>query len=56
LGLHPEIKPMFLANFLYTFEINIRASIILGYVGAGGYGYELNERITASSMTGSAAC
>jgi phosphonate transport system permease protein len=47
LGLHPEIKPMFFANFLYTFEINIRASIILGYVGAGGYGYELNERITA---------
>jgi phosphonate transport system permease protein len=47
LGLHPEIKPMFLANFLYTFEINIRASIILGYVGAGGYGYELEQRITA---------
>jgi len=47
LGLHPEIKPMFLANFLYTFEINIRASIILGYVGAGGYGYELSTRITA---------
>jgi phosphonate transport system permease protein len=47
LGLHPEIKPMFLANFLYTFEINIRASIILGYVGAGGYGYELEQRISS---------
>jgi phosphonate transport system permease protein len=34
---------MFLANFLYTFEINIRASIILGYVGAGGYGYTLES-------------
>lgn len=44
-GLRPEIKPMFLANFLYTFEINIRASVVLGYVGAGGFGYELNERI-----------
>jgi phosphonate transport system permease protein len=45
LGLHPEIKPMFLANFLYTFEINIRASIILGYVGAGGYGLTLEKCI-----------
>ena len=45
LGLHPEIKPMFFANFLYTFEINIRASVILGYVGAGGYGYTMKECI-----------
>lgn len=45
LGLHPEIKPMFLANFLYTFEINIRASVILGYVGAGGFGYELQRQV-----------
>lgn len=43
LGLHPEIKPMFFANFLYTFEINIRASVILGYVGAGGFGEELSD-------------
>lgn len=47
LSLHPEIKPMFLANFLYTFEINIRASVILGYVGAGGFGYEMEQRIEA---------
>ncbi len=42
LGLHPSIKPMFFANLLYTFEINIRASVILGYVGAGGYGLQLD--------------
>lgn len=42
LGLHPSIKPMFFANLLYTFEINIRASVILGYVGAGGYGMDIN--------------
>lgn len=45
LGLHPEIKPVFFANFLYTFEINIRASVVLGYVGAGGFGYEMEQRI-----------
>lgn len=47
MSLHPEIKPMFFANFLYTFEINIRASVILGYVGAGGFGYEMEQRIEA---------
>lgn len=43
LGLHPEVKPMFLSNFLYTLEINIRASMILGYVGAGGFGQLLKN-------------
>lgn len=33
LGLHPEVKPMFFAYWLYTLEINIRASVILSYVG-----------------------
>lgn len=37
LGLHPEVKPMFFAYFIYTLEINIRASIILYYVGFEGY-------------------
>jgi phosphonate transport system permease protein len=49
LGLHPEIKPMFFTNFLYTFEINIRASVILGYVGAGGFGYLLKECLALES-------
>lgn len=43
LGIHPQVQPMFFANVLYTFEINIRASVILGYVGAGGYGYALKN-------------
>lgn len=38
LGLAPSVMPMFLSNFLYTLEINIRASMILGYVGCGGFG------------------
>ena len=43
LGIHPQVQPMFFANVLYTFEINILASVILGYVGAGGYGYALKN-------------
>lgn len=36
LSLHPEIKPMFFAYFIYTLEINIRAAVILSYAGVGG--------------------
>jgi phosphonate transport system permease protein len=27
---------------LFRFEVNVRASVLLGAVGAGGIGYELN--------------
>ncbi len=33
LGLHPEVKPMFFAYAIYVLEINIRASVVLSYVG-----------------------
>ncbi len=41
----PEILPAFLTNALYLFETNVRHSSILGYVGAGGIGLILNEKI-----------
>ena len=41
----PQILPVYLSHSLYCFEMNIRASAILGYVGAGGLGITLNERI-----------
>ena len=34
----PQVMPNFLSYFLYIFELCIRASIILGLVGAGGVG------------------
>ena len=34
----PQILPNFTAYFLYIFELCIRASVILGLVGAGGVG------------------
>ena len=41
----PQILPVYLSHSLYCFELNIRASAILGYVGAGGLGITINERI-----------
>ena len=41
----PQILPTYLSHCLYCFEMNIRAASILGYVGAGGLGLLINERI-----------
>lgn len=45
-SIFPQIVPVFLSNIVYTFEINIRASVILGYVNAGGIGKEINESLS----------
>jgi len=42
----PQILPTYLSHCLYSFEINIRAASILGYVGAGGLGILIQERIS----------
>jgi phosphonate transport system permease protein len=34
----PQVLPNYIAYSLYTFELNIRASAVLGIVGAGGIG------------------
>jgi phosphonate transport system permease protein len=41
LGVIPQVAPNWLSYALLRFEINIRASSILGFVGAGGIGYDL---------------
>ncbi len=44
LGLRPSIKPMFFANMLYVFEMNIRGSLILGYAGIiDSLGYKISD-------------
>jgi phosphonate transport system permease protein len=37
----PQVLPSLIANTLYRFEVNIRMSIFLGVVGAGGIGFNL---------------
>ena len=42
----PYVAPGYLSNALYMLETNVRHSAILGYVGAGGVGLVLNEKIS----------
>ena len=46
LGVIPQVAPNYLSYTLLRFEINIRASAILGFVGAGGIGYELKNAMS----------
>jgi len=41
LGIVPQVMPNWLSYTLLRFEINVRASAILGFVGSGGIGYDL---------------
>ncbi len=42
-GVLPQVLPLFVSYTLYRFEINFRVSIILGFVGAGGVGFLIQE-------------
>jgi len=44
-GIIPQAMPNIVAYWLYRFEINIRASAVLGIVGAGGIGAEIVARL-----------
>jgi phosphonate transport system permease protein len=46
LGVVPQVAPNWLSYALLRFEINIRASAILGFVGAGGLGYDLRNAMS----------
>ena len=44
-GVLPQVLPNYLSYFMLRLEINVRASAILGFVGAGGIGIELRRTI-----------
>jgi phosphonate transport system permease protein len=44
-SVYPQVLPSYLAFSLYVFELNIRASTVIGIVGAGGIGNVLNTQI-----------
>jgi phosphonate transport system permease protein len=44
-GVIPQVLPNYLSYFMLRLEINVRASAILGFVGAGGIGTELRRTI-----------
>jgi phosphonate transport system permease protein len=41
-GMWPQALPHLTAYTLYSFECCVRAAAVLGFVGAGGIGYEIN--------------
>jgi len=55
-GVLPQVMPEIIAFWLYRFEINIRASAVLGVVGAGGIGFALSQTIAFHryALTGTA--
>ena len=42
-GVVPQIMPSFMGNNFYILDRNIRMATMLGIVGAGGIGYELQS-------------
>lgn len=47
----PQIIPDFLSFTIYHWDINIRISTIIGFVGGGGIGYYLSQRINTFEYT-----
>ena len=41
----PAVVPQFVGLALYRFDVNVRASLVLGLVGAGGIGFLINQSI-----------
>ena len=41
----PQVFSQFISYSFYAFEVNVRASTVLGYVGAGGIGVILNSSL-----------
>lgn len=50
-GVVPQILPNTISYTLLRFEINVRSSSIIGFVGAGGLGQELRTAVTLQEYT-----
>jgi phosphonate transport system permease protein len=44
-GVLPQVTPYMIANVLYSFEVNVHSSTVLGVVGAGGIGLLFQQYI-----------
>jgi len=49
-GVLPQVKARLAAFTLYRFEVNVRATAMVGFVGAGGIGDALNTAISLFHM------
>ena len=41
----PQVQPAWIGTFLYRLDINVRTSVVLGLVGAGGIGFALQATL-----------
>lgn len=48
----PQVAATMVSYMLYVFEINVRASVVIGLVGAGGIGQLLNTYLSFRDYTG----
>ena len=55
-GIIPSILPSLLGIALYRLDENIRSSLVLGFVGAGGIGFELLSAMSCSGINSSRFC
>lgn len=55
-GILPQLSSNFISHSLYRFDINVRNTVILGIVAAGGIGFQLNAAITNARYRDAAAC
>jgi len=44
-GILPQVMPVIISYWLFRFEVNVRASAVLGMIGAGGVGAELISQL-----------
>lgn len=48
----PQVAATMMSYILYSFEINVRASVVIGFVGAGGIGQLLQVYLSRFDYTG----
>lgn len=51
-GVVPQVKPAFVGISIYRWDINVREATIIGFVGAGGIGQELQTRVNFFDWNG----
>lgn len=44
-GVLPQVVPAWIAMIVYRVDINLRTSVVLGFVGAGGIGFALQDAL-----------
>jgi phosphonate transport system permease protein len=55
-GVIPQIVPPFAALTIYRWDINVRTSTIIGFVGGGGIGFWLWQFILINDYRGASSC